>query len=56
MVLQSAGYFVDTCDSLGQLHDSLQAGGEADAVLMSEGEGFTPEEVVSLARNLRSAP
>ena len=55
-VLRSAGYSVDACNSLGQLHASLLAGGVADAVVMSDGEGVAPAEVISLARTHSSAP
>jgi hypothetical protein len=55
MVLQSAGYAVEDCLSLGQLRASL-AGDEADAVLLSDGDGVAPEEAVALARGCSSAP
>ncbi len=56
IVLQSAGYAVDACNSLGQLQASLTAGGKADAVVMSDADGIAPEEVVSLAKSHSSAP
>ncbi len=56
IVLESAGYAVDACDSLGQLRASLTAGGEAAAVVMSDAEGVAPEEVVSVARTHSLAP
>jgi hypothetical protein len=56
IVLESAGYVVDACDSLGQLRASLIAGDEADAVMMSDAEGVAPEEVVSVARTHSLAP
>jgi len=56
MVLRSAGYAVDGCASLAQLRASLQAGGEADAVLMTEGDGVAPEDAASLAKSCSSAP
>jgi hypothetical protein len=56
MVLRSAGYAVDGCTSLAQLRGSLLAGGEADAVLLSDGSGVALEEAASLARSCSSAP
>src|ERR1700680_5076279 len=56
IVLRSAGVSVDACNSLGQLWVSLTAGGEADAVVMSDADGIAPEEVVSLAKTHSSAP
>ena len=56
MVLRSAGYAVDGYTSLEQLRGSLLAGGEADAVLLSEGSGVALEEAASLARSCSSAP
>jgi hypothetical protein len=55
MVLQSAGYVVEDCLSLGQLRASL-AGDEACAVLLSDGDGVAPEEALALARDCSSAP
>jgi hypothetical protein len=56
MVLQSAGYAVDDCVSLGQLRASLLVAGEADAVLLSDGDGVDPEEAAALARGCCSVP
>ncbi len=56
MVLRSAGYAVDGCTSLAQLRDALLAGGEADAVLLSDGSGVALEEAASLARSYSSGP
>ena len=56
MVLRSAGYAVDGCMSLAQLRSSLLAGGDADAVLLSDGTGVALEEAASLARSCSSAP
>jgi hypothetical protein len=56
IVLQSAGYAVDACNSLGQLRASLTAGDKADAVVMSDAEGVAPEEVASVARDHSLAP
>lgn len=55
-VLRSAGYSVDACGSLGQLRASLVADREADAVVMTEGDGVAPEEAITLARSHSSAP
>lgn len=54
MVLRSAGYSVDGCNSLNQLRASLVSG--ADAVLMSDAEGIAPQDAVALARMQSSAP
>jgi hypothetical protein len=56
IVLQSAGFSVDACNSLGQLRASLTVGGEADAVVMSDADGIAPDEVVSLAKTHSTAP
>jgi len=56
MVLRSAGYAVDGCVSLVQLRASLLTGGQADAVLLSDGEGIASEDAAALARNCCSAP
>jgi hypothetical protein len=56
MVLRSAGYAVDGCASLAQLRASLLTGEQADAVLLSDGEGVEPDDAVALARNCCSAP
>ncbi len=50
MVLQSAGYFVDECGSLGELRSRLLSGAAFEAVLMSEVEGLTPGDAASIAR------
>jgi hypothetical protein len=42
--------------SLGQLRASLLAAGEADAVLLSDGDGAAPEEAAALARGCCSVP
>ncbi len=55
-VLRSAGYCVDACGSLPELHASLEAGVTADAVFLSDGEGVEPDQAVSLARSRCSAP
>jgi hypothetical protein len=47
---------VDGCASLAQLRASLLAGEQADAVLLSDGEGVEPEDAVALARNCSAAP
>jgi hypothetical protein len=56
MVLRSAGYSVDNCDSLGQLITKLETDGEADAVVMSDCDGISTEEAASLARTHTKAP
>jgi hypothetical protein len=39
-----------------QFRGCLLSGGHADAVLLSDGEGFAPDDAASLARNCSSAP
>ena len=55
-VLRSAGFAVDDCPSLTQFRGSLLSGSHADAVLLSDGEGFAPEDAALMARNCSSAP
>jgi hypothetical protein len=55
-VLRSAGYSVDDCDSLVQLRASLLDFGEADAVLLSDGDGLAAEDAGSVARTCSKAP
>jgi hypothetical protein len=50
MVLQSAGYSVDECHSLSELHARLSTGAAIDVVLMSDVEGLAPEDAAALAR------
>ena len=56
MVLRSAGYSVDDCRSMVQLHDRLAKGDATDALLMSDAEGVEPNEAIALARTHSSAP
>jgi len=56
MVLQSAGYSVEDCNSLVQLRASLMTGMAVDAVMVSDGDGVSPQEVVALARTHTSLP
>jgi hypothetical protein len=56
MVLRSAGFAVDGCMSLTQFRSSLVSGNHAEAVLLSDGDGFSPEEAAVLARCCSSAP
>jgi hypothetical protein len=56
MVLRSAGYAVDNCNSLIQLRSSLVTGGGADAVLVSDGDGIAPETAIAVAKSHCSAP
>lgn len=56
MVLRSAGYTVNGCESLAQLRRLLLAGDEADAVMLSDGPGVELEQAASLARSCSSAP
>ena len=56
MVLKSAGYAVEDCETLLQLGTTLSAGASADAVLMSDGEGVSPREAAALARRHSRLP
>lgn len=56
MVLRSAGYAVEDCETLLQLGMSLSAGGSADAVLMSDGVGVSPQEAAAVARTYSNLP
>lgn len=56
MVLRSAGYVVENCRSLVQLLACLADGAPADALLMSDGEGVSPQEAAALARANSSLP
>lgn len=56
MVLRSAGYAVDGCESLAQLRRLLLTKTKADAVMLSDGPGFALEEAASLVRSCSSAP
>jgi hypothetical protein len=55
-VLESAGYQVDTCDSVRELDDALAGEEQLEAVLISEGLGGGHQDAVSLARSRSSAP
>ncbi len=56
MVLRSAGYTVEDCETLLELDTSLAAGDSADAVLMSDGEGVSAREAVAVARSRSTLP
>ena len=56
MVFRSAGYSIEACGSLSQLHTALRAGGSPEAVFISEGEGIAPQEALSLTKVLTPAP
>lgn len=56
MVLRSAGFAVDGCVSLTQFRALLLGGSRADAILLSDGEGFAPNDAAMLARSCSSAP
>jgi hypothetical protein len=56
MVLHCAGYAVETCESVGDFATSLEFDDAADAVLVSEGDGFIPEEAALLVRRRSAAP
>ncbi len=55
-VLRSAGYTVDGCVSMAELRVFLLAANEADAILLSDGDGVAPENAAALARSCSSAP
>ncbi len=55
-VLRSVGYRVDECASLPQLATALEAANGADAVFLTESDGISPEQAISLARERSSAP
>jgi hypothetical protein len=55
MVLASAGYVVEDCDCLMQLH-GLLADGAAAALLVSEGDRVSLHDVVAEARSHSSVP
>jgi len=56
MVLRSAGYTVDECRSVLQLREMLETGEVPDAVLISDCEGVSPLEAVTLARTFSPNP
>jgi hypothetical protein len=56
MVLRSAGYAVDGCESLAQLRRLLMAEGVPEAVLLSDGPGVELKEAATLTRSCSSAP
>lgn len=56
MVLGSAGFAVEACSSMNQFRASLLSGNQPDAVLLSDGDGFSPEDAAVLARSCSPAP
>jgi hypothetical protein len=54
-VLRSVGYQVDECLSLPQLAGALERRRGVDAVFLTESDGYSHEDAISLARQ-RSAP
>jgi hypothetical protein len=56
MVLRSAGYEVEDCDSPLQLSALLSSGASAEAVIMSDGEGVSHEEALAVARTHSNLP
>ncbi|MGB6686871.1 MAG: hypothetical protein WBE76_03420 [Terracidiphilus sp.] len=55
-VLKSAGYSIDDCRSVAQLHSALQMSAEAAAVVMTEPDGTAPERAISITRSSSTAP
>ncbi len=55
-VLRTAGYVVDACTSLVQLHKALKTTVDPDAVCIAEGDGAVPEAAGNLARSHSRAP
>ena len=56
MVLESAGYVVGDCDCLAQLRKLLADGSAAAALLVSEGDRVSLQDVVAEARAHSSIP
>ena len=56
MVLESAGYVVEDCDCLVQLRGLLADGAAAAALLVSEGDRVSLQDVVAAARAHSSIP
>lgn len=56
MVLRNAGYCVEGCESVLKLDTLLGAGRAPDALLMSDGDGISPEEAIAIARKHCSNP
>ena len=56
MVLRTAGYRVDACDSMAQLRAWIAGGLQADVVVMSDAGGAAPKEVVAIARTRAFLP
>jgi hypothetical protein len=55
-LLKTAGYSVDECNSVSQLHAALIGLREADAVVISEGDGDAPYDAISLTRSTSMVP
>ena len=56
MVLESAGYTVEDCRCLGELRGALGGGAVVDAVLVSDGDGVSPQEAMAVSRTHSSLP
>ncbi len=56
MVLQRAGYSVEACHSILQFRTRLETGDAPDAVLVSDGDGFSPQEAIAIARTHSANP
>src|SRR5215469_5795931 len=56
MVLRSAGYVVEICQSLVQLENRLQLGAAPDAVILSDSDRTCPQEAMAVARSFTSNP
>ncbi len=56
MVLRSAGYAVEECQSMPQLQRALESRTALDAVLLSEGDGISPQEAIAAVRTRSSNP
>jgi hypothetical protein len=54
--LKSAGYRVEECRSLAQLHAALVGILPADAILITDNDGAAPDQARSLARATSIAP
>ena len=56
MVLRSAGYAVDICQSMNQLRNQLEMEAALDAVILSDGDETSPHEALAIARKHSSNP
>jgi hypothetical protein len=55
-VLKSAGYSVEECKSIAQLHAALVGVREVEAVVITETDEIEPDEAISVTRATSMAP